>query len=135
MKYTSQKRKSKSLRSSLLFGISFSTLSFFTLVLLSSIILSKIKDPLGASGIASFAVLFVTGALSGFFTAKYKGDNGIFPVLISAFVFVIALLGAGLIGCGGKVSSITFINLVSYVILAMLFAVLAKKRGRIKRPR
>ena len=123
-------RRTKTNRSTLIFGIILTAASFFILTFLASLLLSMIKNPLGASGIASFAVLLITGILSGFFTAKYKGEHGILPSGACALIFAFILFCTGLISSGGKIASITIINLISYVAVAFLFAALAKRRKR-----
>ena len=129
MKHSGLKTK-KTNRSTIIFGMIFTVASFFALNFSASLILSLLKNPLGASGITSFAVLLITGAISGFFTSKYKGENGILASGICALIFAFLLFVVGLIMSGGKIASITLINLISYIALAFIFAALAKSRKK-----
>ena len=125
--------RNRSCRNAIIFGTVFNIAAFFILTFLATLILSLLKNPLKISGIASFCVLLFTGMLSGSFTAKYKGEYGIFSSFACTLIFAFALLGTGLILSGGKVSSITLVNLVSYVALAFIFAILTKKRKKHRR--
>lgn len=132
MKYKNYGKKLKSNRSTLIFGMLFNTATFFILVLIASIIILSLKNPLGASGAAAFCVLFMTGALSGFFTAKYNGGKGVFCSGLCSIIFALIIFGAGLILCGGRVMGVTVINLISYVAISFIFAMLATKEKKRK---
>ena len=134
MKYNGLKRN-KSNRNALFFGIIITTASFFGITFLTSLILSLLKNPLGASGLSSFAVLLLTGMISGFFTSKYKGEGGILLSGAIAVIFALVLLGAGLISSDGKLASITFVNLSSYVALTFVFAAMARSKKKRRRTR
>lgn len=134
MKYNSSRRK-KTNRSTFIFGIIFTVALFFTLAFTASLILSTLKNPLGASGMASFLVLLLTGAISGFFTAKYKGDRGVVPAGLCAMFFALILFGSGLIASDGKIATVTVVNLLSYISMAFIFAAFAKKKRRPRRSR
>ena len=130
MKYKGLRKRARSSKSALIFGTVFTASIFFILTFCASILLSFTKNPLGASGIVSFAVLLLTGALSGFCTAKYKGDYGVLPSSASAIIFALILLGAGLIVSGGKIATVSLINLMCFVALAIIFAFLAKSKRK-----
>ena len=130
MKYRGLRKKSRSQRGALIFGTLFSAAIFLILTFCASVLLSFTKNPLGASGLTSFAVLLITGAISGFCTAKYKGECGILPSSASAVIFALILLGAGLIVSGGKIATVSLVNILCYVALAVIFAFLAKSKRR-----
>lgn len=129
MKYKRGKRKTNA--KALLFSLIFTSVVFFVFAFLVSFIISLTKNPIAFIGISSFAALFLTGAFSGFFTSKYKGEGGIIPAGLGSLIFALMLLGIGLIVSGGSLPALTLINLPCFIILAVIFAALAgKKRKR-----
>ena len=130
MKYAGHVRKTRSGRNSLVFGILFTLATFLILTVIASLVLSKTKDPLGKSGLAAILVLLLCGAISGFFTAKYKGAHAVFPVAISSLTLAIPLLFCGIFITGGRYSLISAINLTLFVAVSCLFAALATGKKR-----
>lgn len=133
MRYKGFKKKENKASSTFIFGIVFNAAAFFTVVFLTSLMLSKFKNPLGASSMASFIALIVSGALSGFFTAKYKGERAIMPSGLCAVFFASVLFGVAMISCGGSIKAITALNLLTYVVVAFIFAAFAKTKKRRRR--
>ena len=132
MRRNNQQRKTKSNKAAFVFGIIFFSVSFFFTAFAAAFILSGLKNPLGASKLTSFAVLLISGAISGFCTAKYKGGKSVLTAGLCAVFFALVLLGAGLITSGGKVATISVVNLIAYVLLASVFAALASKEKKRK---
>lgn len=129
MKYRMRKRKTNA--KALLFSLIFTAVMFFVFAFLVSFIISLTKNPIAFIGISSFAVLFLTGAFSGFCTSKYRGEGGVVPAGLGSLIFALILLGIGLIMSGGSLPALTLINLPCFVVLAIIFAALAgKKRKR-----
>ena len=133
MKYRRGVKKESKASKNFLFGITFNAATFFILVFIASVILSKVKDPLGASGLVSPLTLIVSAAISGFFTARRKGDGRILPAVICALCFSLILFAIALIFCSGKVTAICAINLLCYVAVAFIFAMLSRKRKKHRR--
>jgi len=135
MKYKTSLRKSKTIKSTLIFGMVFTVCAFLIIAFLCSLITLSFKNPLKIAGAFSFAVLLCTGAVSGYCTSKYKGENPILASGLCSVIFALILFGAGLIMSGGKIASICVINLISFVIITFIFAALAtkKKRRKIRR--
>lgn len=135
MKHNGLRRKSKTNTSVFIFGILFSTAIFFLLALAASFVLNKVKNPLGASGIASIIILLMSGAISGFAISKYSGKKSVLPSVFCAVIFALLLLCTGLIISGGKIATVTVINLLIYILFSLIFALLAskEKKRRIKR--
>ena len=129
MKYS---RKKKTNAKALLFCLIFTSFTFFVFAFMLSFILSLTKNPIAFIGICSFAALFLTGASSGFFTSKYKGEGGILPAGIGSVIFALILLGIGLIMTGGSLPALTLVNLPCFVILALVFAALARRKRKRK---
>ena len=130
MKYSRHDRKNRPFIKVFVFGAVCNVCSFLALSFAASLILSGLKNPLALIGVSAFAVLTLTGALSGFLTSKFKGDGGALPSTVCAIILAASVLGAGLISGGGKVSFISPLNLISYLVFASIFAILAKKKRR-----
>ena len=129
MKHRIRKRKTNA--KAILFSLIFTSATFFVFAFLISFIISLTKNPIAFIGISSFAALFLTGALSGFCTSKYKGEGGVLPAGLGSLTFALILLGLGLILSGGCLPALSLINLPCFVVLAIIFAALAgKKRKR-----
>ena len=135
MKHNGLRRKSRTNTSVFIFGIIFSLAVFFLLALIASFILSKVKNPLGASAIASIIILLVSGGISGFTISKYSGRKSFLPSVFCAVIFALILFSTGLIISGGKIATVTVINLLVYILFSFIFALLAskEKKRRIKR--
>ena len=133
MKRSRYDRKNRPFSKAVTFGAVCNICSFFTLSFIASLILSSLKNPLALMGVAAFAVLALTGAFSGFLTAKFKGEGGALPSLACAFILALSIFGAGLIAGSGRVAVISPINLLSYVAFTFIFAILAKKKRRHRR--
>ena len=133
MKFYSHQKNGKGRRKTLIFGISFSAASFFILAFISSLAVSAFKNPLGIIGISSLITLLFSGALSGFCTAKFKGKGGIGEAGISALVFALILISAGLIMTHGNIPLLTFANMAAYLIISLIFAAIANRKGKARR--
>ena len=135
MKHNGLRRKSRTNTSVFIFGIIFSVAVFFLLALIASFILSKVKNPLGASAIASIIILLVSGGISGFTISKYSGRKSFLPSVFCAVIFALILFSTGLIISDGKIATVTVINLLVYILFSFIFALLAskEKKRRIKR--
>jgi len=133
MKRSRYDRKKKPFIKVFAFGTVFNLALFFVFTFIASLIISKMKDPLSLFGVAAFAVMALTGAISGFFTARFKGENGVFPAALCSFIIAFILLGAGLILGDGKVGLITPLNLLAYFLFAFISALLTKKKQKYRR--
>ena len=135
MTYNRQRRGERSGKRTFIYGIIFTALSFLILALTASLILSKLKDPLGGSWLASISVLLMTGAATGFFITKYRGEGSFLLSFLCSGSFAILLFSIGMIACKGKIASVTAINLISYVAATVIFATLAKKKRKTRKRR
>ena len=129
-----RKRKRTNL-SAMIFGLCFSFFSFLALALVFSLLLSTLKNPLGFIGIFAVAALLISGAASGFFTAKFKGEGAFLPISISTLVFGAIMFVCGIIVTRGMVPLITVLNLLAYCALVFAFAALAMRKRRTRRRR
>ena len=124
--------KKKTNLKTVIFGVILNAAAFAIFALFLAFILSGTKNPLGLAGYTSLALLVTCGAVGGFFTSKYKGENGTLPSAISAVIFALIIIFSGLI-MSGSTSGVTIVNTIFYVISAILFAYLAARRKRRKR--
>ena len=131
-KFKSHKRK-RTNASAIALGLCLSVLSFLLLSFALSFILAMFRDPLSLIGMFSVAALLLSGAISGFVTAKYKGEGAILPVSVSSLCFALALLGIGLILTRGILPIISLINLFAYLVLTVGFAFIAIRSKRRRR--
>ena len=130
MKKTKKRNIQKTNASALLFGLIASTVAFFFSILICAIVANLFENPTAALGALSFFALVFAGAISGFFTSKYKGDGGVAPAALSALVFALILLIVGLVMTEGHLPLVTVINLLLYAVSATTFAILGKKREK-----
>ena len=117
----------------LIFGIIFTVTVFFTTALVGAVILSRTENPTAHVGLCSMAVLFITAAVSGYATSRYKGEGGMLPTMLSSLFAVLVMLMIGLIGGDGKLPLVSVINLVAFMLISALGAMLGRKKERKRR--
>jgi uncharacterized membrane protein len=100
---------------------------------IGALILSRTEDPTGHVGLCGMAVLFITAAVSGFTTSRYKGEGGVMPAVLASLFFTLVLLMIGLIGGEGKLPLVNVINLLTFMIISAVFALLGQKREKKRR--
>lgn len=133
MKRSRYARKQRSFSSVLLFGAICNLSTFILLTLFSSFILSSLKNPLALMGISAFAVLSFTGGISGFLTARFKGENGATASVLTSLIIALLIFATGAIIAKGELKAAAPINLLSYLVFSLVFSLLAKKRKRYRR--
>ena len=117
----------------LIFGIFFAVAVFFVTAFIGAVILSRAENPTEHVGLCSMVVLFITAAASGFATSRYKGEGGVMPAMLASLFFVLVLLMVGLIGGDGKLPLVNVINLIAFMIISALCALLGRRRERKRR--
>ena len=122
--------KSITVKRAFFFGVIMNALFLILLLILGSAIISSTEDPIKSVGIGSVAVLYLSAFISGFITARRKGEGGFIPVLLSSLFFSLMLLMAGLVVSGGEPAPLSAINCPVYVVISLLGATLAKNRKR-----
>ncbi len=130
MNFKRGRREKRTSSKCFIIGIIFAAISFFAIAFSASMILSILKNPLGSIGLFSFVTLLISGAISGFFTSKYKSEGGTVTAIITAVAFAAVLLVTGLIINGGRLPFVTLVNLLSYIMLAALFALIAQRKRK-----
>ena len=126
-----QKRKiQKTTAGALIFGLISATATLLILAFIGAIVAYSLENPTASLGAISFCVLMATGAISGFSTSKYKGEGGVLPAALSAIVFAVILLFVGIIISRGMLPAVTVINLAVFILSAVFFAILGKKKEK-----
>ena len=130
---TRGERAQRSGARALIFGIILCVAVFFLAAFIGAVILSRTENPTGHVGVCGMAVLFTTAAVCGFATSRYKGEGGVMPAMLASLFFVLVLLMVGLIGSSGKLPLVNVINLIAFMIISALGALLGRKRERKRR--
>ena len=132
-----KKRKFKRVakKGGLLFGVIFSFISFFLSSIVTSLVISLFENPISKIELGSLVTLLISGALSAFINAKYKGEGGTLYALLSALIASAAIFATGMILSGGNGTASLLMNVLCYLLVSALFAKLAgikRKNGRRK---
>ncbi len=98
-----------------------------------SFIAYSMPDPDGSVGIFSIASLIIAAAAVGFSVSKIRGDGGVILAVLSALLFTLILLLAGLIAGGGALSLGCIINYLCHIAVSALAAVLGRRRRKVRR--
>ena len=130
MKYRHHARKNKSFSKTVIFGAVINLCSFFIFSFVASLIVSAFKNSLALIGVGALFSLSMTGAFSGFFTSKYKGESGIIYATLCSVASAVIILAVGLIFSDGKLGAPMFFNLMSYIAFSLVFAVISKKKRK-----
>lgn len=117
----------------LIFGITLSSALFLTMAFVAALISSKLEDPSSSVGIASLAAFLLSGAISGFITARMRTDGSIRLPMLSAILFLLILFSVGMGIKRGALPSIIMINLGCYALIFWLFALLGRRKRRRRR--
>lgn len=133
MKFYSRRKNGRGRKGALIFGILFSAISFLAFALICSLFVSVFKNPIGIIGISSLITLLFSGAVSGFCTAKFKGDGGIAEAGISSAVFIAIILSIGLVSTKGRLPLLNLVNMAAYLTVSLIFAAIAKRKRKRRR--
>ena len=128
MKNHRMNKKHRTGARALFFGIIFTISAFFIISFVCAIIISRTENPSAHLALAAVSAFFSTAAVSAFATAKYKGEGGMYPAMLSALACVLISLIIGVIVTNGKLPLINVVNLLCYLGISFIFALLAKKR-------
>ena len=116
-----------------LFGVMLNFTLFILFALIFAFFISKSRDPLAFSGYTALPLLIVSGALGGFFTSKFRAEGGVGSALASSLILSVIMILTGLFLGGGKIGAIVALNLSVYVLSALVFASLAKRKRKRRR--
>ena len=101
---------------------------FVIFMLLGSIVLYYTEDPLSHSGIAATAAIILAGGAGGFIGAKRALPGGIALPMLGALLFLFLFLLIGVIVSGGRGSAVLITNGCAYLLSALVFSLLGKRR-------
>ena len=133
MKKHKSQRRERSGAKAILFGTLMSLGLLFAVSAAASFVLLKLEDPISFLGAGSLASLLISGAISAFITAKYKGEGGFLSSLFSSLIFSLVIFSAALIIGKGKLGIGLLMNILCYLLISVLFAKLATRKAKRKR--
>ena len=115
----------------------FCIFSYLIFTLVASFILLKTAESSAIVPISSLIVFLISGAVSGIFISRYKGEGGVKFTALSTLTFVLILTLISLVMSRGQLKGSLLMNYFCYLLVGILFSALARKRtGRhIKRHR
>lgn len=107
----------------------------FLLSIVMALVASGSDDPTAKIGIYSLVAILISGAVSGFFISKIRGEGGVLYSLfvslgVSAFIIIAALIASG-----GRISGGSFMNCACYAGVFTAFAYLGRRREKRHRHR
>ena len=125
-----RKTKQRTHLSVLVFGIIFSIATLAMLSFVSSFILMSTKNPLLSVKTASLVTLLSTAAISGFATAKYKGDLNFGISILTSLSVTVLMLAISLISAKGNVGGGIFMNYVCFLLISVFFSFVGRRKIR-----
>jgi putative membrane protein (TIGR04086 family) len=133
MKKHKSQRRERSGAKAILFGTLMSLGLLFAVSAAASFVLLKLEDPISFLGAGSLASLLISGAISAFITAKYKGEGGFLSSLFSSLIFSLVIFSAALIIGKGKLGIGLLMNILCYLLISVLSAKLATRKAKRRR--
>ena len=130
MKKSARHKKSYGPFATLGIGILISAVIYVLFVLISSLILGGLDNPLGGLGIASLLSFFPPALISGFLISKLKGDGGVVAAGITSFIIALMLFLCSATVTQGSFPISSTLSYVAYVILAVMGGMLGRKSSR-----
>ncbi len=91
------------------------------------------NDPLAAMNVASLIVLLVSGAASGYITAKLAREKKMTVALLSVLAVCFIMLAVGMIATGGGITWQVPLNYACYMGVSLLTARLGAREKRRRR--
>ena len=133
MKKHKSQRRERSGAKAILFGTLMSLGLLFAVSAAASFVLLRLEDPISFIGVGSLASLLISGAISAFITAKYKGEGGFLSSLFSSLIFSLVIFSAALIIGKGKLGIGLLMNILCYLLISVLSAKLATRKAKRRR--
>lgn len=113
----------------LIICLSISVVSILLISIIFALVAEGSKDPTGNIGIFSLSALLISGAISGFVSAKIKGEKAIgFSALISLVTIFIMLMLCLIIS--GKVGSGALMNYLCYMLVSVFFSFIGSREKK-----
>ena len=124
------KKKEFGLTVLMLFGAGFALAVTVAATLVLAIVSSLTSDPTALCGAFSLLALILAGAISGFVTSKANGEGGVLISALSSVITAAVILIVGLIWKRGAVNLGVILNVLSFIGVSVLSALLSKKFAR-----
>lgn len=125
-----RKRKDLPFPALLALGTAFSLGSIFVISLSLSLISYFTGDPTSLTGAFALLSLILSGAISGFLTSRYSGDDGVLLATLSAAITAALTLVIGLIWKGGWLPLNVLLNVGVFTVTSIIGALIGKKRSK-----
>lgn len=118
----------------LLLGALFNVVTLIFVLVIFSLVLSLLKNPIAFLSIAGIAAYLSCGGISAFVNSKRKGEGGFVFALLSSLIASGVFFAVGIIASGGKAALSLLMNILCYLLVSALFARLAMlKKKKYKR--
>ena len=117
-------------------GTGICILAFVASLLIFSLILSFLENPIALISISALLSYIISGAVSAFINAKRKGEGGTLTALLSSLLASALFFSVGFIISRGKIELSLLMNIFCYVLVSLVFAKIAgtnKKRYKFRR--
>ena len=122
------KKKELGLGALLGIGSGASLICVFAVAFVLAAVSSLTKDPTALTGAFTLLTLLIAGALSGFGISRLSGDGGVLVAILSSVVSTSVMILVGLILKKGALPLGAVLNLLAYLAVSVVFALLGKRR-------
>ena len=126
-------KKELGLTALMLIGTAGAVAAVFAMALLLALFSSFTEDPTSLTGAFSLLALLLAGAVSGFVTSKLCGDGGALIGSLSAVIAGCLMIITGLIWMKGALPFGVVINMLAFIGVSVVAAVIGRKLTRRKR--
>lgn len=122
------KKKELGLGALLGIGSGASLICVFAVAFVLAAVSSLTKDPTALTGAFTLLTLLIAGAVSGFGISRLGGDGGVLVAILSSVVSTSVMILVGLILKKGALPLGAVLNLLSFLAVSVVFALLGKRR-------
>lgn len=122
------KKKELGLGALLGIGSGSSLICVFAVAFVLAAVSSLTKDPTALTGAFTLLTLLIAGAVSGFCISRLGGDGGVLVAILSSVVSTSAMILVGLILKKGALPLGAVLNLLAFLAVSVVFALLGKRR-------
>lgn len=122
------KKKELGLGALLGIGSGASLICVFAVAFVLAAVSSLTKDPTALTGAFALLTLLIAGAVSGFGISRLGGDGGVLVAILSSVVSTSVMILVGLILKKGALPLGAVLNLLAFLAVSVVFALLGKRR-------
>ena len=91
------------------------------------------KNPISTVGIMTIVIIVLSGVVSGVSLSRFFKENGLKMTALSSLLLSVIVLMLGLIVGGGKINLKLPLNIIIFLLCALLSAYLARPRAKRRR--